>query len=339
MKRALLPFLFCFVSLTATSIAQFRVIENGSGRTYCDDVAISGFYHPEVSIGSVLLPQVPLIHNYNHTSMHRMYYASQQKLPLALKEQLKQVIDFEENEPEFYISIQSGTDNPVKADGTYKPFDKDVDNIRPHYALFKDATVENPQIRNASYNQAENFEETFILPVMRNDLSLTATEGNVSAHPAAEPPETVLSGNSYILEGDRRIPWLFFSYFRTTEGRQLLTLHYVVDEAGRMALYEHFGNANGAPLTTTREVFDLLKRTLNNPSIDAISEIVLNGRLTDFAQEKLEIAIAQKQHIDRTLGAIDRFEKLENERKSFKRPVNIEKGKLKHIIPPTRKLI
>ena len=299
--KKIFPILFCFTIFIQETNAVFQChLDAWKNRTYCDNVSISGFYHPNfIGNAATALPQVPLLHNYSmNAPVHRVYFAAQQELPIALKEHLKQVIDFGETEPEFYISIQCGTGNPVKHDRTYDPSNKDVDNIRPHYALFKDATPDNPTIIDRSYFKGANFEETFILPVMLDDIFLKACEANVTAHPTEEaPPETVLSGNSYILEGDRRVPWLFFSYFRTTEGRQLLTLHYVVDDDDEHALRaQHFSYNNTDPQFQSKdELFKRFNEILpDNPYMQAVTEIALNGNLTDFARNQLELSIAKK---------------------------------------------
>lgn len=307
MKR-LLPSLFFFIALTTNNMAQqFNPIQNDVGRSYFQNVEISGLYHPNVSNTHVYLPQVPLLHNYMHSSVHRMYYAAQTKLSDELKNILEAVIDFDETEPEFYISIQNVGMSKL---GNDYFFANDIDNIRPHYAIFKDATIDNPSILDKSYNRDAQFEETFILPLMETSLVLTEATGSISAHPGEN--HTVLSGNNYKMVGDNSKPWLFISYFRTTTGRQLITLHYILNPSDSENLVDHFNEAQGRPFNTQKDVLNFLKQRLNNHSIDAVSEIALNGRLTDFSREKLEIAIAQKQYVDRTINVNDRLKKLEN---------------------------
>ena len=241
----------------------------------------SGFYHARQNQE---FPQVPMVHPYNFVMYNRVIFASEQNIPQPLYQNLLDTMGIE-GKTEFYIVIQRR--HPFE--GHELP-----DSLRPHYALFKEATVDHPNVLDRTFFQETHFEESFIVRMMPDDLALSANAGGVSAH------DGLLSPNNYHLIGDVEKPWMFFSYFKTTQGRQLLTLHLILTEDQSTILEGRLVRAEEPYHPTVGALFGRLNALLtNNPYMKAVSELVLRNQLTTQARQWLELGITEQQDLER----------------------------------------
>lgn len=254
---------------------------------------LSGFY----SNAGMVTPQNVVLHNFNPEGGSRVAMGFKKNVEDALWNTLKEKWSITDEKP-MHLGIVFQRQNIN--------FTQDVDNMRPHYGMFTDIQPGDTRL-NGNYDGVAPIVSSKIqaFPFSDTSLSLANIEANLTAHNGGGT--TVLSGNSYIVQGfTKGQSKVFFSYFKTgdvtvngapleaSSNKGFLTLHFLMGDELQIVLddiLENLRKEDRLPNTIT----DYLKM-LDHAEIFQQSEEYQNFKklLLGARYESVRGAIAQQ---------------------------------------------